>query len=180
VAKETKGVLHWMVPGHEASDVLTVQERLADKDASATWGYPYSDTDQAKDALFHFPDDPKTRMLNTNAAKDLTVKEFFDLLAIGEECGANKMCGVFHLALPTTHLNEQDKDTQGLDACIEFFETTALFSTRQDALDASRQLAQLLQNIPARKTVVTPPTTSKRKPTHDLVVNTLTVRKKRT
>ncbi|KAJ1925580.1 hypothetical protein IWQ60_004481 [Tieghemiomyces parasiticus] len=121
VAEKTAGAevsrlsANWLVPGLSAAEarlLLGSSSQVPNSGTSATstdaatpglaWTYgpSHSLTTRATEVIPRFPDDPKTRLLEKPGSRAWTVAEFYEWLAIGEECGAGHRVGFYILRYP--------------------------------------------------------------------------------
>lgn len=94
----------WSVPGldDESSALIEIGARKRGWKNSdhINWKYgtSYEPDSEADLVIPRFDDDAKSRLLKSDMAKEkLSVKDFWNLLAFGEECGSGKIAGFFQL-----------------------------------------------------------------------------------
>ncbi|KAL1918282.1 uncharacterized protein VTP21DRAFT_2942 [Calcarisporiella thermophila] len=109
----------WFIPGSfsqlEAQAILRYTLATATNEADKqpfvwTYGYPYPKLARAHVAIPRFEDDPKARILQNYNAMDEneegnenrkggSVEEFWEVLSVGEECGAGRVTGFYVVEL---------------------------------------------------------------------------------
>lgn len=98
----------WFIPGIETEREATATIRDTIPAAAAgpsrwIYGMPYDPNARARTVIPRFPDDAKSRAFRTyewgdeeeREGEEITVHDFWELLAIGEECGAGRVAGFF-------------------------------------------------------------------------------------
>ncbi|KAF9429244.1 hypothetical protein BGZ76_001604 [Entomortierella beljakovae] len=130
-SQETKLQGYWYIPGvdTEREALRTIQASLAIPDSlekrfNWTYGYPDKDSKEMANATIpQFPDDPKSRIMRSPSGSGgrVNVRTFWELAAIGEECGAGKITGFFRITeerVPKLSVSNveggEEKDPQGL------------------------------------------------------------------
>lgn len=108
----------WCVPGIEDMSTALIEigarKRGWTSSEKIKWNYgtSYSPDAEANMVIPRFDDDAKSRLLKSTAEDDkkMTVTDFWNLLAFGEECGSGKITGFFELKLEdTATVEEQGK-----------------------------------------------------------------------
>ncbi|KAG0348111.1 hypothetical protein BG005_011729 [Podila minutissima] len=97
----------WHIPGCESERhaIAITQAGLSSatgEDTSDMWtyGHPYKGvTGKSRDVIPQFPDDPKSRMIQSDstARGSVDASTFWEMVAISEECGAGRMAGFFRV-----------------------------------------------------------------------------------
>ncbi|KAG0038042.1 hypothetical protein BGZ82_001231 [Podila clonocystis] len=99
----------WHIPGCESERHAVAITRAGSASASAsgedtsdmwTYGHPYKGvTGKSRDIIPQFPDDPKSRMIQSDstARGAVDASTFWEMVAISEECGAGRMTGFFRV-----------------------------------------------------------------------------------
>ncbi|KAF9581226.1 hypothetical protein BGW38_001846 [Lunasporangiospora selenospora] len=117
--KKSQVEAFWHIPGIETERQATNIIRspisaLPSAEASPSepnmfgWTYGYPDKgakDLAQGLIPQFPDDPKSRMLQSPSCRRgmVDLRTFWELIAIGEECGAGKITGFFRVVEKSTY-----------------------------------------------------------------------------
>ncbi|KAI7904821.1 histone acetylation protein-domain-containing protein [Cokeromyces recurvatus] len=95
----------WSVPGidDEGSALIEIGARKRGWKSSELicwqYGVSYKPEDDANLVIPRFEDDAKSRLLKNNKQDKLTITEFWNLLAFGEECGSGKITGFFEIRI---------------------------------------------------------------------------------
>ncbi|RUS17015.1 histone acetylation protein-domain-containing protein [Endogone sp. FLAS-F59071] len=113
----------WFIPGIETEReaITTIRDTTPAAAAGPSrwiYGMPYDPNARARTVVPRFPDDAKSRALRTyepgeggndeeEEGEGITVREFWELLAIGEECGAGRVAGFF-----VVRIGEQGADRE--------------------------------------------------------------------
>lgn len=98
----------WHIPGCESERHAAAITQTGTDDADMwTYGHHYkSSKGLSRDIIPQFPDDPKSRMIqsDTSGRGAVDVNTFWELMAISEECGAGRMTGFFKVVEEGTPL----------------------------------------------------------------------------
>ncbi|KAI8985159.1 histone acetylation protein-domain-containing protein [Pilobolus umbonatus] len=153
VSVESKG--WWAIPGidDEMSALVEIgaRKRGWKKSDNIEWNYGISYPVDAKahEVVPHFDDDAKSRLLNTHK-EDMTVLEFWTLLAFGEECGSGKITGFFQLdVLNSDTPTISEKSDQKDDAftvfwnrlmMLDFHDTKSILTSTEKAISDMKDI----------------------------------------
>ncbi|CAG8583737.1 6625_t:CDS:1 [Paraglomus brasilianum] len=110
------------IPGEnsERSARILIKDENAEQQEKPLWayGYPYDDDQAAENVIPRFIDDAKGRILRDVAGRDnkrkkiageMSVEEFWQVMAISGECGAGKTTGFFWVEI-TNGRSERDSE----------------------------------------------------------------------
>lgn len=134
----------WSVPGidDESCALIEVGARRRGWKSSDNikWSYGISYEPNAKANLVipRFDDDAKSRLLKSMSEEDLTVTDFWNLIAFGEECGSGKIAGFFEL-----RLQETSAGSTQIDECQLNSKDFTLFWNKFMSLDFSNDKAMI-------------------------------------
>ncbi|KAF9320448.1 hypothetical protein BG003_006045 [Podila horticola] len=97
----------WHIPGCESERHALAITQAGSSSAARedtidvwTYGHPYKGvTGKSRDVIPQFPDDPKSRMIQSDSTAKGAVdaSTFWEMVAISEECGAGRMTGFFRV-----------------------------------------------------------------------------------
>ncbi|KAG0074150.1 hypothetical protein BGZ93_001957 [Podila epicladia] len=97
----------WHIPGCESERRAVAITQAGPSSATGedtsdiwTYGHPYKGvTGRSRDVIPQFPDDPKSRMIQSDstARGAVDASTFWEMMAISEECGAGRMTGFFRV-----------------------------------------------------------------------------------
>ncbi|KAF9132610.1 hypothetical protein BG015_003680, partial [Linnemannia schmuckeri] len=118
--KKTQVKGWWHIPGIEterqAHNVIRSTSSTITSSTKAfewTYGYPDKDSTELANALIpQFPDDPKSRMMQSPSCQGgfVNIRTFWELAAIGEESGAGKITGFFRVV---EEAEDEDSEEEG-------------------------------------------------------------------
>ncbi|KAF8926563.1 hypothetical protein BGZ47_002659, partial [Haplosporangium gracile] len=119
--KKTKVKGWWHIPGIEterqAHNVIqSTPSTTTTKSFEWTYGYPDKDSTELANALVpQFPDDPKSRMMQSPSCQGgfVNIRTFWELAAIGEESGAGKITGFFRVVEEAEDEDEGEGEGEG-------------------------------------------------------------------
>lgn len=95
----------WFVPGIEDEPSALIESGARKRNWKSAqhiqwkYGTSYPPDAQAADVIPQFEDDAKSRFLKDNLEDDMSVSNFWEVLAFSEECGSGKITGFFELRL---------------------------------------------------------------------------------
>ncbi|CEP11339.1 hypothetical protein [Parasitella parasitica] len=112
----------WSVPGIDDSNSALIEvgakKRGWTPSEKVSWKYglSYDQDAVAEQVILRFEDDTKARLLKTTANDPkMSVKDFWQILSFGEECGSGKITGFFELRLLDETLATDSNDTGHAD-----------------------------------------------------------------
>ncbi|KAJ2709535.1 hypothetical protein H4R19_004205 [Coemansia spiralis] len=167
---------HCAVPGSdpsEASSILGAPHATPDPGSPTvhwTWGLQYPAESRAHDCILQFPDDPMTRLLAEPHSSSWSVAMLFEMLAVGEECGAGHRAAYFSASLPMValpdlpHADTVADASESADQCalsaneydnvlLALFDHDMDFSCTNGAVRSSKRLFDALAAVPGTVTV---------------------------
>jgi hypothetical protein len=148
----------WSVPGIDdmSSALIEIGARKRGWTSSdkIKWNYGTSYASDAEASLVipRFDDDAKSRLLKSTAEDDdkLTVADFWNLLAIGEECGSGKITGFFELKLDDNMAEEEQGQKEEKKSNLKNF---TVFWNKFMSLDFSSEESIIQSTTTAKKDV---------------------------
>ncbi|KAG0015074.1 hypothetical protein BGZ81_011856 [Podila clonocystis] len=119
----------WHIPGceserHAVAITQAGSPSASGEDTSDMWiyGHPYKGvTGKSRDIIPQFPDDPKSRMIQSDstARGAVDASTFWEMVAISEECGAGRMTGFFRVIEERSPLEPVAKVVQKEEQVLE-------------------------------------------------------------
>ncbi|CAG8592758.1 144_t:CDS:1 [Paraglomus occultum] len=166
------GTTAWFyIPGEnsERSARIIIKDENAEPQGKPLWiyGYPYDDDQAANNVIPRFIDDAKGRVLRDVAGRDgkrkkttddgdkqMSVEEFWQVMAISGECGAGKTTGFFWVEITNARSEPNKKwKTDGMSVIndTEFprvvHELLDLdFWPREKAIESTQKFTEILAN----------------------------------
>ncbi|KAI7895832.1 H3 K56 histone acetylation protein RTT109 [Mucor mucedo] len=141
----------WSVPGldDESSALIEIGARKRSWKASdhINWKYgtSYDPHSKADLVIPRFEDDAKSRLLKSSVTEEnLSVKDFWNLLAFGEECGSGKIAGFFQLEKEDDGTTSRDNtpDLKNKDFTLFWNKFMSLDFSNDEAITKSTNIAK--------------------------------------
>ncbi|KAI8987253.1 H3 K56 histone acetylation protein RTT109 [Mycotypha africana] len=167
VKRKCEGV--WFIPGIEDSSSALIEigarKRGWAPSTSIKWQYsvPFDSEADAASSIPQFEDDAKSRLLKNieGEQEKMSVKDFFNILSIGEECGSGKLTGFFKLKLnvqenETSDFEDNENDTDSDSFTVFWNRFMSLNFENENATKVSSKTAKrdINEILPKLKPIV--------------------------
>ncbi|KAI9486025.1 MAG: H3 K56 histone acetylation protein RTT109 [Benjaminiella poitrasii] len=174
----------WSVPGIDdvTSALIETGARKrgwkSSENISWHYGTSYTEDDDADLVIPRFDDDAKSRLLKSidqdSGEEKLSVTDFWNLLAFGEECGSGKITGFFELRLQKQDKQQEEKIKERSDIknadftlfwnklmSLDFHDEESILNSTKTALQSLHSIFPNFKSFTVKATTTT--TTSKEK-----------------
>ncbi|CCJ28444.1 unnamed protein product [Pneumocystis jirovecii] len=105
-----------LIPGIDTRETLSFTPNYTNTSLKWICGHPYQSANKpAREIIPHFPDDPKTRLLDQldidGQGETINVDQFWELMAFRQECTLGRIVGFLNIEFPPSKDQENKKDS---------------------------------------------------------------------